>query len=165
MPADGLLEFVDASVFMGMNSTDEDVRAACVSLFAERVSGRLTMSWEQVGRCDDIVWGYPRHVQDAYYPFMDNLHTDVRVDRLPYDEQDLAAAGDADRLPAPDRLLLAMVANRGGVLYTLNPRLLASRRAPVRRPETPTGGRTAFPDRLEQLYQESLVLRIGKVTW
>jgi hypothetical protein len=167
----GPTEFVDATVFMGMNSTDEHVRAACASFFAQFVaqptSRSLAMSLEQVGRCDDIVWGYPRHVQDAYYPFMDNLHTDLEVDRLTCDDTDLAAAGEpgADGLAAPDRLQLAMVANRGGVLYTLSRRLLAVARAPVRRPPALAAGRLPFAGRLERLYQESLVLRIDTVAW
>ncbi len=156
-------EFVDATVFMGMNSTDEAGRHICSSFFAQRLEGRIAMSLEQVGRCDQVIWGYPRELQDAYYPFMDNLHTDLRFDRIGYDDKDVRAAGAVtgpDALGTTDRLTLAMAANRGGVLYTLNPRLLAVPDAPVCRPDVPAVGRVTFPAELEALYQESLALLV-----
>lgn len=154
------VDFVDATVFLGMNSTDADVRRTCTSFFADRLHGRVAISLEQVGRCDDVIWGYPRREQDAYYPFMDNLHTDLRFDRLGYDERDVLVAQQSDRaLDMADRLLLAMTTNRDATLYTLNPALLARRDAPVRRPETPAG-RVPFPGELEALYQDSLALLV-----
>jgi hypothetical protein len=153
-------EFVDATVFLGMNSTDGNARLACASFFATRLGSRVAMSLEQVGRCDHVVWGYPRRHQDAYYPFMDNLQTDLRFDRLAYQEQDVAAAhSDPRPVSAADRLVLAMVANRGGTPYTLNPRLLSLPDAPVR-PCVQPAERVRFPARLEALYQESLALRV-----
>jgi hypothetical protein len=160
MPA----EFVDATVFLGMNSTDERIRRTCTSFFTDRLDGAVAMSLEQVGRCDDVVWAYPRATQDAYYPFMDNLHTDLRFHRIGYDEDDLAAAQESRASRAAvtvaDRLLLAMVTNRDATLYTYNPRLLALADARVRRPEPPTRGRVPFPDGLEALYQDSLALLV-----
>ena len=155
-------EFVDATVFLGMNSTDENVRRACASFFAERMDGRIAMSLDQVGRCDDIVWGYPRDTQDRYYPFMDNLHTELRFDRLPYGDQDVSAASrdQTTGLDAADRLMLAMVVNRHGILYTLDSRLLSVPDAPVRPPCAPESGRIRFPARLESLYQASLALLV-----
>lgn len=155
-------EFVDATVFLGMNSTDEKVRRACTSFFAERMDRQIAMTLDQVGRCDDIVWGYPRDTQDLYYPFMDNLHTELRFDRLPYGDQDVLTAS-RDRtagLDAADRLMLAMVANHHGTLYTLNSRLLSVPDAPVRPPCAPESGRVPFPGRLESLYQASLALLV-----
>jgi hypothetical protein len=154
-------EFVDATIFLGMNSTDDSIRRTCASFFAARLGSRVGMSLEQIGRCDHVVWSYPREQQDAYYPFMDNLHTDLHFDRLGYEDQDLSAATDDRRpLPAAERLMLAMVANRGGTLYTLNPRLLSLPAAPVRRPSARPSGHVGFPVGLDTLYQESLVLRV-----
>jgi len=119
------------------------------------------MSYEQVGRCDDVVWGYEREVQDAYYPFMDNLHTDMEIRRFAYDEADLRLAQDSSllrELAAADRLLLAMVMNRGGVLYSVNRRLLGRTWLPVRAP--PAGPERMFPAALEELYRRSLQLRV-----
>jgi hypothetical protein len=153
-------EFVDATVFLGMNATGEDDRRACASFFAERVDGRVAMSLDQIGRCDDVVWSFPRAEQDDYYPFMDVLQTDVRVDRLDWSEDELTAAREDPRPVGPAaRLLLAMVAARGGTLVTLDPRLLGLAGAPVAAPP-PRPERLAFPDRLEELYQRSLVLRV-----
>ncbi|WP_201294684.1 MULTISPECIES: DUF6190 family protein [unclassified Nocardiopsis] len=63
--------FVDADVFMGMHHENEALRRGCKAFFVERLKGRVAMSLEQVGRCDDLVWRRPRELQDAYYPFMD----------------------------------------------------------------------------------------------
>jgi hypothetical protein len=153
--------FVDAALFMGMNCRDEDVRVACKNVFVDRLSRGVAMSLEQVGRCDDLVWRYPRAVQDAYYPFMDNLQSCLPFQRIPYDEADMRAALDGRTpgdLPMHERLLLAMVCNRRGTLYTVSPRLGARAGLPVRTP-----GATAeaeFPGELERLYRESLELRV-----
>ena len=110
-------DFIDASLFMGMHSQDEATRIACKNFFVERLHSSVMMSLEHVGRCDDMVWQYGREVQDAYYPFMDNLHTDMRIVRRGCEEQDLRLALTSpllQELPMLDRLLLAMVINRGG---------------------------------------------------
>jgi len=130
-------EYVDAALFLGMNSTEEPVRIACKSFFAARLSGRVVMSLEQVGRCDDLVWRFPRAVQDAYYPFMDNLHTDMRIERRGYDAADLRVGpvAELNGLATHEQLLAAMVLNGNGVLWSVSPRLLAHGRLPIRAPE------------------------------
>jgi hypothetical protein len=154
-------EFVDATVFLGMHATDDAVRTACASYFAERVRGRIAMSLDEVGRCDDLVWSFPRAVQDAYYPFMDALQTDVQFDRLGWSDAELARAGaDTRAVGASSRLLLAKVAAQGGTLRSLDPELLALPDAPVRPPDPASGDRVPFPGDLETLYQRSLVLRV-----
>ncbi|MGB6162346.1 MAG: DUF6190 family protein [Pseudonocardiaceae bacterium] len=152
--------YVDAALFLGMNSADESVRIACKSFFAARLFGRVVMSLEQIGRCDDLVWRFPRTVQDAYYPFMDNLHTDMRIERRGYDETDmrLGLMIELDGLAMHERLLAAMVLNGDGVLWSVSPRLLAHRSLPVRPPET--DGELLFPEALERLYCTSLALRV-----
>ncbi|MEE1818560.1 DUF6190 family protein [Streptomyces sp. SP18ES09] len=158
--------FIDATLFMGMHSEDETVRVAAKSFFAARLAagdaGRVVMNWEQVGRCDDLVWGYERGVQDDYYPFMDVLHTDLAIDRVPYDEDDLRRAfttPEFDGLPTHERLLLAQVTSRNGVLHTASPRLL---KAADGLPVVPlgTGAEPSFPAYLEDLYRRSLVLKV-----
>ncbi|UQI47327.1 DUF6190 family protein [Streptomyces sp. HU2014] len=154
--------YADAALFMGMNSADDKVRIACKAFFAERLGGRVRMSWEQVGRCDDLVWRFPREAQDAYYPFMDNLHTDMRIERRAYEPADLRHGLDtaawAD-LPTHERLLLGMVHGSGGVLYSVSPRLSGRDDLPVRVP-APPGTEPLFPEPLERLYQASLALRL-----
>lgn len=155
-------DFVDATTFLGMHCATEDLRLACATFFAERLDGTLTMTLEEVGHCDDVVWGHPREVQDAYYPFMDRLHTDVRVRRFGYRDQDLITAlthTPLAGLPPRERLTLAVVLNRGGVLHTLNRRLLVRTDLPVRAPRV-VRERVPFTGALERLYQDSLVLRV-----
>ncbi|POX43228.1 hypothetical protein C3486_01365 [Streptomyces sp. Ru73] len=158
--------YVDAALFMGMHSTDTAVRDACAAFFAAHLERPLVMTYEEVGRCDDVVWGYPRAAQDAYYPFMDLLHSVMPVRRRAYTADDWLAF---DRLPAPatalsprERMLLAAVSAGGGELVTVNPRLLAltTPGLPVRGPE-PAAGPVRFPDgtgTLDKLYDVSLEL-------
>lgn len=161
--------FVDASLFMSMHSTDDEVRVACKNFFVANLASNLMMSLEQVGLCDDIVWGFTREIQDAYYPFMDNLHTDLKIDRVGYNQADIEVAVDPRQfagldLRIGDRLLLSMVHNRSGVLSSVNPRIAMAGGLPIQVPQ----GRAAemrFPDRLEQLYQCSLALRVTAESW
>jgi uncharacterized protein DUF6190 len=168
MPAETLgvsaEHFVDATVFLGMHSTDPDLRRACKYFFAHRFADRMVMSLEQVGRCDDIVWRFPRKAQDAYYPFMDHLHTEMDFVRIGYSTDDVYRAqqsADLAGLPMSERLLLSMVCNQGGTLYSLNPRLLDRPDLPVRPPVLPPGAdRITFHPALEELYRTSLALRV-----
>ncbi|WP_328945476.1 DUF6190 family protein [Streptomyces sp. NBC_00250] len=166
MPSDANpVVFIDATLFMGMHSEDDGVRLAAKAFFAGRLAageaGGVVMSWEQVGRCDDLVWGYERGVQDDYYPFMDVLHTDLAIERAAYEEADVRRAfttPELEGLPTHERLLLAQVIGRGGVLHTASPRLLRTTGLPV--VPIGSGEEHSFPAYLEDLYQRSLVLTV-----
>lgn len=154
-------DFFDASVFLGMNSDDEDLRTASKNFFATRFDGVVLTSLDQVGACDDVIWRYSRDLQDVYYPFMDLLHSVMHIDRQPFAEADLTrAVGDRrlDRLAVGDRLLIGKVAQAGSRLYSLRRHLTDQGDLPVRTPEP--GIELRFPDDLEALYQASLRLRI-----
>jgi hypothetical protein len=157
--------YVDASAFLGMHSTDPRVRASCAAFFGSRGELPVVMTYEEIGRCDDTVWAYPRETQDAYYPFMDVLHTVLPVRRRAYTERDLAALAElpaaASSLTPRERLLLAAVSAAGGELVTVNPRLLPLRAdgLPVRRPAD-AAGPPDFPECLGGLYRRSLVLEV-----
>ncbi|MFE2926961.1 DUF6190 family protein [Streptomyces goshikiensis] len=169
MPADPSDVFIDATVFMGMHSGDQAVRRACKRFFVDRLAGGVTMSWEQVGRCDDLVWGYVREVQDAYYPFMDVLHTEMAIARVGYGEEDTRLAFTTtalEGLPGHERLLLGQVLSHSGLLYTASPRLTGRSGLPVAAvPAAPgEGPEDVFPGHLEKLYQDSLVLTVDSHT-
>jgi hypothetical protein len=178
-------EFTDASVFLGMHSKDERVRIPCKNYFVERLNKQIGMSLEQVGKCDDVIWRYTQEQQDAYYPFMDNLHTVMDIERIPYNEKDIQEAQFNQRLHGldiSDRLTAGMALAQRAVLYSVNPQLVnfkpkqpvlrfnrESERASIppawfeisdfiRSPEI--GKEQIFPDELERLYQQSLVVRI-----
>ena len=157
-------QYVDASLFMGMHAEDEAIRVACKNFFVERFAGDgIVMSLEQVGRCDALVWRYGRAQQDDYYPFMDVLHTDMTIERIPYRDQDIKTALTAPALAALDldaRLTLGMVLAGGGELVTVDRRLARRRDLPVRTPQA--GPERTFPADLEKLYQRSLVLRVTR---
>ena len=154
-------DFFDASIFLGMNTDDEDLRTASKNFFAARFGGVVLTSLDQVGACDDVIWRYLRELQDVYYPFMDLLHSVMRIDRQPFAEADLTRAiGDSrlKGLTVGDRLLIGKVAQAGGRLYSLRRRLTDRSDLPVQMPEP--GSERRFPDHLEALYQASLRLRI-----
>lgn len=158
--------FADTALFMGMHSRDDVLRRACKRFFTERLSGgRILMSLEHVGRCDDLVWRYSRATQDEYYPFMDNLHTDMEIHRIGYDERDLRLAledGTLAGLPLHERLLVAMAIRRDTVVATASPRLRHRPDLPVRPVEAAEADarEPLFPAPLERLYERSLALRV-----
>jgi len=118
--------------------------------------------FRSVGRCDDVIWRFTRAEQDAYYPFMDRLHSDMDIVRLGYSDGDVSAAlsdGRLRGLPIADRLTLGMVIHYGGMLRSLRPALLFRPDLPVRVVD-PCHVRTGFPPVLEELYSVSLALRI-----
>lgn len=119
--------FIDATVFMGMHARCEKLRWQSLMVMSRHFGSCVYMSLEQVGLCDDIVWGYPRHVQDDYYPFMDCLHSKMDIQRLAYSENDLILALDImnnsgeERLASSQALVLAQVVNRDGILASHDP--------------------------------------------
>ncbi|MEO6089567.1 MAG: DUF6190 family protein [Umezawaea sp.] len=153
---------IDASLFMAMNSADERIRLAGKRFFVEHLHVGAVMSLEQVGRCDAVIWGgHSRAEQDAYYPFMDNLHTDMKIDRVGYDEQDLRLALTSDLLaglPLDRRLTVAFAINRGGTLHTVDPLLVDRTDLPLG--PLPVGYEVEFPEPLERMYRESLALLV-----
>lgn len=154
-------ELIDSSVFLGMHSVNEKIRISCKNYFVERLQTTIGMSLEHIGGCDNIIWLYPRELQDDYYPFMDTLHTIMKMNRLLYKENDIKVAlADAQLQPLPiyDRLLIALAKNRKGVVYTVNKHLLAKNYLPICYPKFKS--EKNFPEFLEELYQTSLKLRI-----
>jgi hypothetical protein len=152
---------IDASVFMGMHAQDDDTRLACMSFMADRFDAGVVLSWEQIGRCDDIVWSYARDVQDAYYPFMDVLHSTMSLARRPYDAADFDLALRDRRLaglPMHEALAVAMASNRNAPLVTISARLHERCGLPVRRPAGTPGAN--FPEPVATLYAQSLRLRV-----
>ena len=102
-----------------------------------------------------------RAEQDAYYPFMDNLHTDMRIDRVGYDEEDLCVALTSTALadlPLTRRLTAAFALNRGATLYTVDPLLVDRPDLPLG--ALPDGDEARFPEPLERMYRESLALLV-----
>ncbi|MFH1439756.1 MAG: DUF6190 family protein [Candidatus Woesearchaeota archaeon] len=152
-------EYIDAYVFLGMHSKDEPTRVACKNYFVERLDDKVGMSLEQVGKCDDVIWQYSREAQDIYYPFMDNLHTVMDIERTPYHERDIQEAltnPELQDLDISGRLTIGMALARRATLYSVNPNLASS--GLVSRPKD--GEELTFPEELEQLYRQSLGVRI-----
>lgn len=154
-------EFIDVSVFLGMHSTDENIRINCKNFFVRRLSKEIYMSFETVGKCDDVVWSYSRLHQDLYYPFMDRLHTIMNIQRIPY-------SLEAVNLISLDKSLqnhnlglnLALSKTHRGVYYTLNQELISSSIDNIKAiPDEEI--ELMFPDDLEKYYRESLILEIN----
>ncbi|MCF2149643.1 DUF6190 family protein [Desmonostoc muscorum LEGE 12446] len=157
-------ELIDSSLFLGMHSINEETRIVCKNYFVERLQTTISMSLEHVGGCDNIIWLYPRELQDAYYPFMDTLHTIMNIKRLPYEENDIKIAltdSELQALPMYDRLLIGFAKNRKKIVYTVNKKLIDSGKLPVFNP--PISQEKSFPESLEKLYQVSLQLKIPDI--
>jgi hypothetical protein len=154
-------EFIDASVFMGLHSRDEQIRIVCKNFFIERMNKKLFMSFEHVGKCDDMVWQFDRRTQDAYYPFMDRLHTVMDIQRMPYDMEDINMYCNdfaTSTLSTLQKLTCSMVLAKKGVLYTLDKELLDLKHDSFQELESVTK-EAIFPGDLEEWYQKSLVLQ------
>ncbi|MDZ8237252.1 MAG: DUF6190 family protein [Nostoc sp. ChiQUE01a] len=157
-------ELIDSSLFLGMHSIDERTRIVCKNYFIERLQTTISMSLEHVGGCDNIIWLYPRELQDVYYPFMDTLHTIMNIKRLPYDENDIIIAltdSELQALSMYDKLLMGFAKNRKKLVYTVNKKLLNSGNLPIHNPQL--SEEKSFPESLEKLYQVSLQLRIPDI--
>jgi len=160
--------FIDASLFLGMHAASNGLRSACKAFFVRHFCDEVFMSLEQVGLCDDIIWRHPRAIQDQYYPFMDLLQSEMRIRRIPYADIDVSESLTPrfDGASVLDRLLLAQVRARGGVLYS--PRHVRLKRyegsiiEPDPRAALDAGSQAerVFPERLEILYRTSLALRL-----
>ncbi|MBM3911059.1 MAG: hypothetical protein FJ356_05365 [Thaumarchaeota archaeon] len=153
-------EFIDATIFMGMHSSDEKVRIACKNFFIERMKKTVFMSLENVGKCDDVVWQFDRETQDVYYPFMDRLHTVMDIQRIPYDEKTLQTRKTVSELNPFQQLTLTQSQN--GKLFTFDKALLNLKISNAVSPETPDEEKE-FPDDLEKFYQESLKLSVTEI--
>lgn len=169
---------IDATVFMGMHHTDPQRRVRAVALIVSNFRGGLEISFDQIGICDSIVWCQPRGVQDAYYPFMDVLHTKMPFERHGYSAASvMRAASDRSlvqlRDTSPTRALLAAsVIEEEKVLYTFDPSLIATGSLKpfisdavgdgffsIQGVEADSSG--AFLGELQQLYIDSQVLTIS----
>ena len=160
------IEYIDYTVFLGMNAASEPLRRRCKVFVGDRLESEMVMTWDHVGRCDDIIWSYSRRLQDLYYPFMDGLHSQRCVRREGYEESSLRLAlsdSRLQRLPVLQRLLVARALEQKAVIYTLDPALLREEGLPIRAP-LECAEEKAFPEWLEGLYQRSLELRVPLFT-
>jgi hypothetical protein len=156
------VEYIDYTVFLGLNAVEEPVRLACKALVASRLPSAIHMTWDHVGRCDHTVWQHSRALQDRYYPFMDELASHAFLQREGYLDSTLRLAAFDERLrdvPVLHRLLVARALERQGTVFTLAPELAGRADLPVLRPPAALA-EVEFPAWLEPLYQDSLALRI-----
>lgn len=100
---------IDATAFMGMHHADARVRRLSLGFFRSQVRRPVLMNFEQIGICDAMVWRQARDVQDAYYPFMDLLHSQMPIQRGGYTDRvlRLASTEPALRSLRTHRALLA----------------------------------------------------------
>lgn len=157
-------EFIDATIFMGMHSRDEQQRIACKNFFIQRLKKTVFMSLESVGKCDDMVWQFDRKTQDDYYPFMDRLHTIMKIRRIPYEKKDLSVHPKKSfpaKLPLMKKLTIAQAIAQGAILYTLDKQLLYLNIPMVRTPDMEKN-ELHFEKEMEKWYKLSLKLKVRK---
>ncbi|MFA7286798.1 MAG: DUF6190 family protein [Patescibacteria group bacterium] len=157
--------YVDSGVFLAMHSIDEKIRVTCKNFFVANFSKQLFMLLEDVGQCDAVIWKEERELQDAYYPFMDNLHTLMKIERVPYNKGALENIDELRIIDSSfsisDLLTLSHVKASGAVLYTLGVSRLKIDSICKALPEQ-EASELSFEQQLERLYQESLKLRVGQ---
>ncbi|OUR91755.1 hypothetical protein A9Q81_17580 [Gammaproteobacteria bacterium 42_54_T18] len=122
--------FIDASLFMGMHSSDDKKRNQSLSIMSEQFPKCIYMNLEQVGMCDEYVWRYTRNIQDDYYPFMDVLHSEMDINRIGYCSNDIIRFNKDKRLSdksisIQSALLVAQTINNNAVLYTHDKSILS----------------------------------------
>ena len=151
--------FVDATVFLGMHHQDPLIRQLSLRFFRGHYSHQVSMNFEQVGICDAVIWQQRREVQDAYYPFMDRLHSDMQIMREGYHTRELEhALGHPElKILRPEQALLAaQVLAREGMLVTHDPALC---RLPCLRSQrwdfASAQPDATFPADLQALYETS----------
>jgi hypothetical protein len=154
-------EYIDWTVFLGMHHRNIKMRMRCKNFFAQRLKNEkeIFMSLENVGKCDDIIWGYAQTLQEVYYPFMDVLHSTANIIRLPYELDHYKTAKvleDNHDIAFMDRMSIAFASQ--GLLYTLNTFILniglPNVKSPIEKEEI------TFPKKLESLYERSLILMV-----
>ncbi|MCG6969500.1 MAG: DUF6190 family protein [Gammaproteobacteria bacterium] len=157
--------FIDASAFLGMHSGDEELRRASVNLFVKNFNSKVYMSLEQVGYCDDIIWRFPRKSQDQYYPFMDRLHTEMDIHRIPYTYEDIFLSfhnQELSSLATPLALVAAQVLNNDAVLYSHNKELLALSALNGRIGRFSGANELGFNKSLDSHYKKSQVIKVNR---
>lgn len=160
---------IDATAFMGMHHGDERVRQLSLGFFRSQAQRRVHMNFEQIGICDAVVWRQARDVQDAYYPFMDLLHSQMPIQRGGYTERVLSRASTEPALRGlrTDRALLAaQVLCSERPLLTHDPALLSLRcLQPFLLSLTGFDAQARFDARLESLYELSRKLTFTDADW
>jgi hypothetical protein len=155
--------FIDSSLFLGMNSVIENVRQVSAGFIAAHFGQTIYMSLEQVGYCDDIIWRFPRALQDQYYPFMDRLHTEMEIKRIPYTFNDIngvLAHKELRSLALPRALIAAQVLNHDGMLYTHDNELLSLEVLVSNIGRFDADGEVEFDPPLNNYYEMSQVVKI-----
>ena len=154
-------EFIDASVFLGMHSEEENIRIKCKNFFVKRMKKEIIMSFETIGECDHIIWGFSRLHQNSYYPFMDRLHTIMKIKRIPYGLKEVNLMSiDKNLQNYKPGLNLALSITHRGVFYTLNQKLISSSIDNIKTiPDEEV--ELMFPKDLEKYYEESLILKLS----
>jgi predicted nucleic acid-binding protein len=151
--------FIDATVFLAMHSADESIRIAAKNFFVEHFDKPLSMTLEDVGKCDDVIWQYGREEQDLYYPFMDRLHTVMNIQRVPYTLEAIEWMRADDQLSVQQRLLLSMAAQKKANVVTADSHFAQYGGRSVELLAAATTEKQ-FSKELERCYQESLALQL-----
>jgi len=175
MESDSPKHFIDATVFMGMHSVDSRVRQQSITLMSKLFHSTLYMNYEQIGACDDYVWNFSQKVQDLYYPFMDCLHSQMDIQRIPYTKDDVIRATNHTHLKTinlscMESLLIAQVIRHDGVLFTHDPNILqlkwfSNHLGRFSQYAEEASENLLFTSELDRLYQKSTSLRVSQISF
>jgi hypothetical protein len=152
---------IDATVFLGLHSDNDAQRIAAKNFFVKNLSNELYVTYEQVAICDTVIWTFSHALQSQYYPFMDYVHTVLPFKRIAYSRRTFELLPVESKLGFTDVLTCASAREHQYMLYTWNEHIL---QCPVVRSGDISmynyGHELPFPDPIEQLYNQSLAVRI-----
>lgn len=151
---------IDHTIFLGTHSCDEQVRLACKNFFCIALEKfKVRMPLNEVGICDKYIWQRKYEMQEKYYPFMDYLHTLLKVDLFEYSEDQIKSALLlSDRDTIYDRLY--RVSTQSSFPLSLKKNRLDNCHLSIV-DKFGYYDEMLFPGRLESYYQESLILKFS----
>lgn len=156
-----MVPFIDASVFLGMHHSNDVIKEQSIKFFHSYFQKSVRMNYEQIGLCDAVIWEQNRSVQDSYYPFMDVLHTDMKIIRNGYHFDDIAIASSDSKLgklKPEKRLLCAQILRTKTPLFTHDPELQNLEcLQPYLEKFEHLKPDSAFPPHLTELYKKSQI--------
>lgn len=151
-------EFIDNTYFLGMHSKNNKIRVFCKNYFVSKFDKIIYISQENIWKIDNIIWSFPKASQEAYFPFMDRLMTDMNIWKLWYTNKDLDIYNNlTNNLLTNQKLTLAQVISNEWRLFTLDEDLLNLELKYIYEIDRSLlRSEQSFPEEIEILYKRSL---------
>lgn len=154
---------IDASVFIGLHNTNDELRISCKNFFVENLNHELLISFEQIGEIDNTIWELPFKEQLIYFDFMDYFMTISNTVRKAYNREIFSIIFNLDKgnkhkskIEFSKLLTLSFAIYHNAKLFTLHdyPQKLIRDVKLLKKPNAKK--ELKFASELERKYQNSL---------